>query len=384
MAEDARMSTVFSASPYHLDIILSGFSDKIPILLQEVLTGMATLPPKEEQFALSVSRVQKKYENSTKDLPAIQANALLSAMVHPEQIDASKALQELSSISLEEFTTFYYKLLETTYCEGLFAGNIALKTAESAWLDVLHSLGGSPYPKAEHPQLRALHISEDEGPFLLKKSTQAQGYGAALLVDLGDFSFESKAAQTVLASAIQEPFFDTLRTKQKTGYIARTTPSEVEKRLYQTFLVQSNTHEPDDLLSRFELFLEELCEDFTNIVSEERFTKILQNSIATLKTQYRNIGMKGTLWRALAFEEGGDFAFVDKKIAALEALSYEDFVTTSRQWLGRQNRKRVAALCRGKIENPYRYTPITKDEFITQANYVPRPIPALQEAAQNE
>ncbi len=65
----------------------------------------------------------------------------------------------------------------------------------------------------------------------------------------GDFTYEKRAAQETLSAALKEAFFNELRSKQKTGYIAKSAPVEVEERLFQLFLVQSNSHGTEDLSS---------------------------------------------------------------------------------------------------------------------------------------
>lgn len=372
-AESAGLSTRFEIDKNRIHLTLSGFSEKIPLLLQEIVKQMPQNPPTKEQFELYVARHTKGYENSAKIIPVKQAKELLSTLINQDKTTAQENLAAIKEISFEDFTTFHKKLFEKTYFEALFAGNLSLKTAESSWLDILHSLSRAPYHKSEHPQTKALRLPAHEGPFLISKETKAQGNAAILLIDEGDFSLEKKSVQKILSAAIQEPFFDTLRTKQKTGYIAQSSDTEFEKRLYQYFLVQSNTHQPEDLLHRFELFLEEFRENFSNLISESRFETLKTSAITTLKTQCRNIGDKSALWDLLAFNEKGDFSLIERRIQALENLKYEQFVTTSHEFLSRENRKRLAILYTGKIPAPFAYTPMEVSDISKVATYSPRP-----------
>lgn len=368
-AGSAQIKTDISMESHHIHLTLSGFSEKIPLLLQEILTQMTTQAPTQEQFDLMVARQKKGYANKAKGLPVKQGQELLSTLIHPEKATSEAKLQALQSITFEDLASFHKKVFEKTYSEALFAGNCSLKTAEASWIDILHSLGTSPYLQSERPTLQTLHLPDSEGPFLISRETESQGNGTILLIDQGDYSLEKRGAQNILAAAIQEPFFDTLRSKQKTGYIAQSSHLESEKRLYQVFLVQSNTHQPEDLLHRFELFLEEFCGHFSETLSKERFKTLQKSVIETLKTQCRNIKDKADLWETLAFYEKKNFDLKEKRIQALTDLSYERFTEISKEWLARTNKKRLAILYAGKIQSPFTYSQITSNEFPQLVTY---------------
>jgi insulysin len=373
LSTHARLYPQFDLNKQRLHLTLTGFSEKMPLLLQEIVRQMPLNPPTQEQFNLYVSRHIKDYENSLKMMPVKQAQELLATLIDQDKKTKQEHLEALREISFEDFACFHKKLFEKTYFEALFAGNISVKSAESCWLDIVHALGQSPYPPSEHLTGKALHLPSEDGPFLIAKETSSQGNAAILMIDEGDFSLEKKAAQKILSAAIKEPFFDTLRTKQKTGYIAASSETEFEKRLYQYFLVQSNSHQPEDLLHRFELFLEEFQEDFANIVPESRFETLKTSAITTLQTQCRNIKDKSALWDVLAFSEKGDFRLIEKRIESLQNLSYEQFRIFSQESLSRSNRKRLAILYTGQIPAPFAYMPMLPSDLSKVATYEARP-----------
>jgi insulysin len=377
-ASSAGLFSDFKIERNRLHIEISGFSEKASLLLQEILRELPLHPPTREQFELYFARHEKDYSNSLKELAARQARELLGAIVNRDKTTKKEKLAALQTLRYEDLLSFHKKLFEKTYIEALFAGNLSLKSAEASWIDILHAIGKSPYSRADHPQTKALRLSDEEGPFSISVDTEVQGNAALLLIDEGDFTFERRAAQEILSSALQEAFFDTLRTKQRTGYIAQSQEAEFERRLYQYFLVQSNTHQPEDLLHRFELFLEEYRQDFKDNISEKRFDTIKESAISSLKTRYRNVKDKSALWDRLAFEEKGDFSFVEKRIEGLKNLAYERFVSLSEEFLSRTNRRRVAILYTGKIPSPFAYLPTSLPELSDVSNYSPRPSDELE------
>ncbi|WP_213105721.1 hypothetical protein [Candidatus Protochlamydia amoebophila] len=90
------------------------------------------------------------------------------------------------------------------------------------------------------------------------------------------FFIQNKSCSTNFSSS-KSPviFFAALRTKQQTGYLVFNTAEVFNQRLFMFFAVQSNTHDPQDLLFRFELFLEDFLTDMGQIaLNQSNFEKI--------------------------------------------------------------------------------------------------------------
>ena len=176
---------------------------------------------------------------------------------------------------------------------------------------------------------------------------------------------------------MQDPFFDTLRTKQKTGYIAQSDTLEIQNYRFQRFLVQSSSHQSEDLLSRFELFCETMVQDLPELVSEERFSTLKQGIADSLQKYERGLDEKSELLDTLAFEKEADFNWVQKRLQGFSDLTYEGFLDQADQLLSRNNHKRLAILMDGKVQEPFTYKTISRSEF--SGEYLSRP-----QVAQNE
>jgi insulysin len=368
-ASSAGLTCTFDFDRSALTLRLSGYSEKAPLLLREIARQMPLNPPTPEQFALYFDRHEKSYLNADKELAARQAKELLDSLVNQDKTTRKEKLVELRNISYEDFLTFHENLFEKTYLQALFAGNLTLKDAESAWLDIVHVLSKSPFPKEEHPQTKVLQLPDFGGPYQISQNISAQGNATLLLLEQGPFTYEKRAAQELLSAVIKEAFFNELRTKQKTGYIAQSGDSEIEERLFQFFLVQSNSHQPTDLLYRFEQFIEEFNDSLADNVSLDRFNTLKASQISSLNTRFRNLKDKSALWNRLAFEKEGDFAFIEKRVEGLKKLTYETFLKQAQEFLARTNRKRLAILVEGKLGAPFAYQPIALPQLGQIATY---------------
>ncbi len=143
-------------------------------------------------------------------------------------------------------------------------------------------------------------------------------------------------------------FYATLRTKQQTGYIVLNRAQELDKHLFTFFAVQSNTHDPRDLLARFELFIEEFLQEMSKTdLTQERFEIIRQSLLTTIEQPPQNLIDMGTLLETLAFKYEGDFDWMNKRMAGFRELTYENFLEIAAQSLGKINKRRLAILIRG-------------------------------------
>ncbi len=371
-AAGAGLKARFATDRNRVHLLIEGFSDKASFLLQEILKKMASpTDVSKEEFEACKSKHKKKYANGSLDLPCIQAKELALSLMDSDRKTRKEKLAALEKIGYPEFLSFCRSLFDESYTEALFAGNLSLKDAESAWLDVRHLIGSKSFPRKKQPQTKILALSS--GPFAIYETTEAMGNASFLLLDQGSFSFERRAAQEVLSAALEEAFFNTLRTKQKTGYIVQSAHLEMELRLFQTFLVQSNSHEPEELLQRFELFLETALQELPEMIPEERFHLLKGNVIERIKTQpQRNLKEKSALLDKLAFELDADFAWLDKRLAGFDTLSYDAFLKEAKTFLSRENRKRLAILVEGRKKSRFSYEPIALEQIQKNERYLTR------------
>ena len=366
-AAEANLFASTDAMNSRIHLTISGFSEKAPLLLQEILRSLPLTPPTPEKFDIYVASLQKEYANAEKELSFYQAKDLIDSLMNQDKVTKKEKGAALKTIQYEDFLSFQKKLFEKTYLEAFFAGNLTLKDAESSWLDVIHVIGKAPFPKKDHPKTKVAEFPD--GPFSIAQFTEAQGNATLLAIDEGPFTHSKRAVQETLSLALKEAFFNELRTKQKTGYIANAEAQEIEERLFQFFIVQSNSHQPEDLLYRFELFLEEFLEDLQSNVPQERFCSLQGAAINRLKNRICNLKDKSALLDLLAFNYRADFQFLEKRMAAIHSLSYEEFCATSQEFLSRANKKRLAICYKGKLLAPFSYETTTPRELSEIATY---------------
>ncbi|MFY7842587.1 MAG: insulinase family protein [Rhabdochlamydiaceae bacterium] len=370
-AQSAGLSCTFHNNRTKVSLFLKGYNDKAQELLQKMIEKGKNLTISPSQFNIYKQSLLSQYENNSKDLPLKQGIDLLTTLLfndHPSYTDQIHALEK---ITYEEFNNFIAKLFSQLYYEGMIYGNLSEEKATSLFKTLAGNLNAKTFLLQDHLKRKVLKLPENGGPFLIKQKTSRQGHGVILMIQEGMFSFENLAVQQILGKALKEAFFDTLRTKQQTGYIAKASDSEEKGLLMQFFLLQSNSHEGLELLSRFELFIESFTKNLSDSISNERFDTLKDMLIKTLETPCENLSLQGNHLFNLAFEYDGDFSRVDKKIQALKELEYEKFLQIGSKYLSRDNLKRLSIIVEGLLpkEREFNYKSISTTDMAKIGTY---------------
>ncbi len=371
-ADAAGLSADFSQKDLKLLLTVHGFSDKAPILAKELFQTLKNAIPGRDHFEIIKNSLQSTYDNVSKELPVSQANELLSSLIYNDAPLSAEKLKALKTVTYEDFSQFTKALWKKAYVEGMLYGNLTAAQADDLWTDLKTQLAAEPYPAADQHKKHLLVLPEKQGPYLIKQTTERQGNGVLLLIQEGPFSFEKRGLQQVLSKALQDGFFETLRTKQQTAYMAKAWDLEVERQLLQLFAVQSSTHHPRDLIARFELFLEDFVKNFPERLPQERFENIQNMLVTTLKMPPEKPAWMAKRLFTLAFDYEGDFNWIERRIAGLETLTYSELQEAAKQFFSRSNSRRLAVLMEGVLapENDFHYEQISLDEIRGLGTYV--------------
>jgi len=371
-ANQAGLHLHLSQSDDNYVITSSGYSEKTPLFLNTLFSSLHEVSPTAAEFDVYKQSLLSTYDNASKEIPLKQSYHLLSSVLLNNSPTSKARYLALQELPYEDFLKFVSSLFQKAYVEATIYGNLTSTEALQIWGDYKTIVGPAPFPKSEHYKKAVLIPSDKQGPYMIVQSTERQGNGALLLIHEGSFSMENRAAQQILSAALEDDFYDTLRTKQHTGYLATSWDLEVEEQLFQLFGVQSISHQPAELLARFDLFLEEFTRDIKEKVSEVRFDTLKSTLIKNLEMPPENLPGKATQLHHLAFTKKGDFDWLQKRIETVESLTYHTFVKRAQTDLSRQNHRRIAVLMEGVLptQNQLRYEPISQEQIRDTGSYI--------------
>ncbi len=341
-----------------IEVVINGYSENAYRLFEEILKQMVEMRPSRAKFKIFKESLSRKYQNFTKESPLNQSIELFKSVLYQDFITEKEKASVMRKVSFKRFNEWLDQLFDQTFTEAVFYGNLTEEKAREAMNLMRKTFYNGIYAKAEQLEEKVL-VLPNEGPFYLESRTKSQGNATLLAVESDDFSFKERAMQQILMQAIQQPFFNTLRTKQQTGYLVHSLAEEMERKLFNLFIVQSNTHDTRDLLSRFETFIEGYLQELGKAeLSKTQFETIKDSLIKQLQEPANNMKEMGKLLNHIAFKYDGDFFWMEKRINGFESLSYSDFLQKANDMLGRKNKQRLAILLNGEIseENDFSYT----------------------------
>lgn len=358
----AGISTYIYYENYSIVLSVHGYSDTIYNFIQKLLEGIKSLRPMSSgSFYLTKDSVISEYSGATLDIPLVQAEDYLTNFI-TSQPTREENIEFLTSLTFEDYSLFEKNLFASTFVFGNLCGNLNPNEGFELFKLTQNCLNSSPYPLKFHEKIRKFSLM-DHGPYKIKVNSNALGNGVILLIELGNYSEKLSACQKVLSQAINEAFFTALRTEQKTCYVAQSYAINKEGKLFLLFEVQSGTHEADELLFRFEIFLDAFSDNLFSKINEERFESLKQNILIHWQTPPKNINELSELLDFLAVTKKGDFNFLNSRIRGLSSLSYEEFLSTISPLLSRENKKRLAVIVAGKVsdDKKFYYTDVDKE-----------------------
>lgn len=356
-AQCADLSYEISQTSNGFLLSLFGYCENAEILFETILSRLKQCPPTMRSFSFFKDSLLRKYHNFNQKGPLQQGMEIYRSIIFELYTTHQERAIALEKVSYEFFLEYLSHLFDQTYIEGLFYGNVSEDQAMQIWKKLQKSLSSQTFPPKQRLVEQVLVLPAQTGPFVIDKYIQSSsGHAAILGIEESSFSFKKRAAQQILAQAMHSAFYSTLRTKQQTGYLIFSRDEEYDKHLFSFFAVQSTTHDPRDLLARFELFIENFLQDMEKSeLTREEFENIRHSLLNTLKNTPQNLMETGHLLKKLAFKCHGDFDWVSKRIQGLKELTYEELLEMARQFLGKQNKRRLAILARGISNKDFHY-----------------------------
>jgi len=357
-----------------LAITLSGYSEKAPLLFEEILKVLKTVKPSPNAFQLYKDAQRREYINFSKELSYKQSQEILKSILYKYSVQEFDKFKVIDSISYGQFMNFVNSLYQITFTEGLLYGNLTEEQASGYWKNLDNTLKSQPFPFNNRKQQEIVRLPTDKGPFYLELTTKTSGNATALLIENPRYTLKGRAAQLILTQAITQPFYSALRTQQQTGYIVSSWQESFKEHSFNLFIDQSNTHNPRDLLARFELEIESFVQEIGHDMDEEKFKAIKESVIKTLEQSPINLKEMGKTLDSLAFDYKADFNLIEEKIQAAQALTYEECLGYASSIFGKKNKQRLAILISGEIpeDNLFQYTEIKNAEALRRiSQYAP-------------
>ncbi|ORM66631.1 pitrilysin [Pantoea rwandensis] len=257
----------------------SGFTQRLPELLQKLVEGYASFQPDAQQLEQAKSWYLERLEAAEKGKAfeqAIQPMQMLSQLPYTQRETRRKLVKDLT---LKDVTDYRDALIRQATPEMMVVGNLSADRVKQLGADLqqqLHSDG--------HSYWHSKYVVIDKA---MKANLQTAGSStdsalAALYVPLGYDEYQSMANSTMLSQIVQPWFYNQLRTQEQLGYAVFSYQMPIGRQWGIGFLLQSNSKQPAYLMQRFEAFYPQ-AEKRLRDMKPEDFAQYQQALINDLK-----------------------------------------------------------------------------------------------------
>ncbi|OIW34047.1 UCH-domain-containing protein [Coniochaeta ligniaria NRRL 30616] len=261
-AELAGLQYNVSLDSRGLFIEVSGYNDKLPVLLEQVLITMRDLEIRDDRFDIIKERLTRGYRNWELQQPFTQISEYTSWLITEHDHVVEELSAELPAITATDVRNFRKELLAQLHMEVYAHGNFYKEDALKLTDMIESTLKPRVLPRNQWPIQRSLLFSPGSN-FLWKKTLKDPAnvnHCIEYWLYIGDKADRDVRAKTLLLDqVVHEPAFDQLRTKEQLGYVvfsgARTGPTTYGFR----FIIQSEK-KAEYLETRIESFLTTFAE----------------------------------------------------------------------------------------------------------------------------
>ncbi|KAI9770841.1 MAG: Insulinase (Peptidase M16) [Geoglossum umbratile] len=305
-----------------MTLSLSGFNDKMPVLLEKLLVAMRDLDVKSSRFKVVKDQLLKGYQNWELLEPYYQVKEVMRLLTRERHWTANDCLVELRSLEAEDVKTFFPELLRQMHFELFVHGNISKADVLKMTSLLISTTDPRPLRPGQFEYRRGLVLPENANFVYPQTLVDPQNLNncTAYFVHVGDSSDRMLWTQTLLLQQMtDEAVFSQLRTKEQLGYTVfsgtQTSPTRVGYRI----LVQGE-RSTEFMESRIEEFLRGF-NDVLKAMSEEEFEGHKRSLVNKQLEKHKNLGEESQwLWGQID-SEYYDFDQVELDVAQVKLLT---------------------------------------------------------------
>lgn len=314
-AELAGLQYYVSLDNRGLFLEVSGYNDKLPVLLEQVLKTMRDLEVKEDRFNIVKERLSRAYRNWALQPAFNQVGEYTHWLTTELEFTVQELAAELSIVSCASTQAFRKELLSQMHMEAVVHGNLYKEDALKLTDMLEKTLKARILPKSQWPIARSFIFAPGSN-YVFKKTL---GDPANVNHCIEYFLYVGEKHEPMLRPKVllldqilHEPAFDQLRTKEQLGYIVFSGLKTSATTLGFRFLIQSEKT-TQYLETRIESFLSNYAETLEKM-TEFDFENHKRSLVIKLLEKMKNLDQEtNRMWGQVSNEyydfESGKFTF---------------------------------------------------------------------------
>lgn len=262
-----------------LMINATGYTQQLPKLFEELVSGYFSYTPTEEQFTQAKSWYEQILNGADKGKAYEQAlfpAQVISQLPYFMRQDR-KAL--LPKLTLKDLLAYREQLKIGSRAEFQIVGNMSPEQAKELAHNVRLQL---KLQGKEWPRNKDILIDKKNLVIFEKAGSSSDSALSAVYVPVGYGEATSEAYSLMLGQIIQPWFYNQLRTQEQLGYVASAFPVALGRQWGVGFVLQSSDKQPAYLYQRFTAFYPVIEQKLRDLNSED-FDQIKQGVIGLIQ-----------------------------------------------------------------------------------------------------
>ncbi|KAI8318667.1 hypothetical protein GQ54DRAFT_280568, partial [Martensiomyces pterosporus] len=309
----------FRSADCGIQVVVRGFSDKLPLLLETILRAARTFQADKKQFEMYLNQKQVMYSNMRYIIPRDIANWNSFYLGSSPHWTFDEMRLELENVTIERLQSFADCLFDSTRVKMCMVGNFVEEDALAAASRILETLGTTPLPAymrtsaCAHDIQPGTYIHQISAP---DKDNINSAVSYVIYAGLAD-NWRERTIISLLAGAANKQFFAQIRGKEQLGYMVSCLHLLLGRggRHCLRLLVQSECS-PVYLVLRIDNFLRLYREQIANMTDEE-FEILISSRIQI--NQRKPKGINEEACRFWSHIDSGFYEF-DRPEAEIEEL----------------------------------------------------------------
>ncbi|EEB06386.1 metallopeptidase [Schizosaccharomyces japonicus yFS275] len=333
-AEIAGLTFSLQCSSRGLILSLNGFTDKLHVLLEKVVSSMRNLRIHTQRFA----NIKNRYEQELRDFGTMDAysrsNMVLTCLTEPNVWSNEELCQVAPEVTQQDVEDFVTAFTGQFFMESLVHGNFTKEDALELIEGVFDQFQPKPLFVSQLARKRVVVLPKGSNYCYTARVPNKDDINSGIMyyIQIADLGDQRAGAYTRLMRQImKEPTFSILRTKEQLGYIVFTLLRQSSPYVGLSIFVQSE-RSPVYLEHRIRALLDVLYEQLLNM-PEQEIEEHKSSLISFMLEKPTNLREEsGTYWSRVC-DGFYDYRRLDKQIDVVGKATKQDLCDFFRDYI---------------------------------------------------
>eukprot|EP00928_Gymnodinium_smaydae_P021833 TRINITY_DN18548_c0_g1_i1.p1 TRINITY_DN18548_c0_g1~~TRINITY_DN18548_c0_g1_i1.p1 ORF type:complete len:1037 (+),score=242.92 TRINITY_DN18548_c0_g1_i1:244-3111(+) len=291
-AQVAGVSFNLGISSGSLSLTVSGFNDKLGVLLNAVtdkMRSMAEVP--QNVFEIVYDAYSDEISNKVFHSPPYsQCGMRYSELAtRGNSFPLKKLYDAFQKVKREDLAGVFEKLVAACHVEAIVLGNVSPADAEKLGHQLAEGLQLSrARALSALPERKEAALENGETLWSMDSTDEDDPNHAVFVRIQMRTTIETESMLRLVDKVLSAKFFDVLRTQQQLGYIVQLATNSTDIFSYLIALVQTE-FPPDYARSRIDAFFDEHLDKFEEMLDEEEFESCKLGLLSELMMKPKNL-----------------------------------------------------------------------------------------------